>query len=46
MNETIRCVGLGVHEDLIVIGVATEGEGEAEIFSKIPNDWLAPPKPR
>jgi len=40
MESTIRYVGLDVHKETIVIAIAEEASGEANVLGKIPNDSL------
>jgi len=41
MSKSLRFVGLDVHKDSIVIAVAEEGRGAAEVHGKVPSDWGA-----
>jgi transposase len=38
MNATVRYVGLDVHKDTVVIAVANEGDGQAEVFAEVPHE--------
>ena len=39
MRSTIRYIGLDVHKETIVIGVAESGGGEPDILAKIAHHW-------
>ena len=41
MRSTIRYVGLDVHKETIVVGVAEEGRSTPEVFATIPNTKVA-----
>lgn len=40
MPTKLRFIGLDVHKDSIVIGVADSGRGPAEVFGRGPNDFV------